>query len=72
MGNSQGGGNGQAGGSRLGVRGALGEGGGEANRGGRSDQEPESLDGCFRGALQVHIVRVRHYADVRKRIPYPF
>jgi hypothetical protein len=72
MGNTQGGGNGQAGGCRLGVRGALGEGGREANRGGRSDQEPEGLNGCFRGALQVHIVRVRHHADVRKRLPHPF
>jgi hypothetical protein len=72
MSNTQGRGNGQAGGCRLGVRGAPGEGGGEANRGGGSDQQPEGLDGCFRRALLVHIVRVRHYADVRKRVPHPF
>jgi hypothetical protein len=36
------------------------------------ETEPESLDGRFRGSLQMHVVRVRHYADVRKRIPYPF
>jgi hypothetical protein len=72
MGNTQGRGNGQAGGCGLSVRGALGEGGGEANRGGRSDQGPEGFDGRFRGALQVRIVRIRHHADVRIRLPHHF
>jgi hypothetical protein len=51
---------------------AFGEGGGEADRGGCSDQDPEGLDGGFRGALQVHIVGIRHHTDVQKRIPHLF
>jgi hypothetical protein len=54
----------------TGLCGAHGEGRGEADQGGRSDQEPAGLDGGFLGPLQVHIVRICHHADVRKRIPH--
>jgi hypothetical protein len=70
IGETQGGGNGQAGGCRQGIRGTLGEGEGKSDWGGRIDQELKGLDGGFRGALHVHIVHIRHHADVRGRILY--